>query len=462
MTNKAEQETRDPFAGLRETKEKEIKETESDFNNLKIVDGPDLHRLGEYIKHQSDIGAYLGTREGIKEGFQAITKTNTETVLEHLKSTILPWYFYVQNNPQDEVWLTKSAAIKIARSILPDVIRVVGRQTLEERLQQETEQGKDRDNDFSVVEGFQEIADRVDEVGVQVETNTAALKEMRKALEKPTEAGEASKIPIPEPRKFSGEDITVDVRMYLKQLERYLTIKRRPRAEWGSLAFAFVEKSAESVWSSELTELEITETPVSWDHFVEAMISYFGTQVPARETQVKYKTCKQTTTVADYVRRMKALVQLLEGTVFKPAVGDIMDRFVDNLHPEPREWVLQQAPAVTWYTSPKEVYMKALQWETNNTTSVVSRVQPTRVLNNLTRFKRPERSQLKRKAPYAGRERLTGVKRPKSDHVIPKGLYDKRIANHVCWKCGMEGHIAGACPVGYRDENGKKYPQARA
>ncbi len=87
-----------------------------------------------------------------------------------------------------------------------------------------------------------------------------------------------------------------------------MAIREAQREGVRNLAFAFVEKSAESVWSSELTELENSNIPVTWDHFTEIMISYFGTQVPARETQVKYKACKQITTVADFVRRLKSLV----------------------------------------------------------------------------------------------------------------------------------------------------------
>lgn len=37
-----------------------------------------------------------------------------------------------------------------------------------------------------------------------------------------------------------------------------------------------------------------------------------------------------------------------------------------GLEDEPQQWVLQQAPA-GWYTSVKELHMKALQWENNIT-----------------------------------------------------------------------------------------------
>jgi hypothetical protein len=73
------------------------------------------------------------------------------------------------------------------------------------------------------------------------------------------------------------------------------------------------------------------------------MISYIGTQLPAREAQVRYKACKQETTVADFVRRLKACVQMLETTPLKTSVGDVINlsHFVDNLATGPRDWVLQ-------------------------------------------------------------------------------------------------------------------------
>jgi hypothetical protein len=95
--------------------------------------------------------------------------------------------------------------------------------------------------------------------------------------------------------------------MRIKQVERYLAAKRKEPSTWGKLAFAFVEKSAEAGWNTELTELETIGQEVTWGHSYssETMISYFGTQLPAREAQVRYKACQQDTSVADFVKRLK-------------------------------------------------------------------------------------------------------------------------------------------------------------
>jgi len=76
-----------------------------------------------------------------------------------------------------------------------------------------------------------------------------------------------AKIPIPVPDKVSGEGDSIDIRLGLKQIERYLQAKGKPRSEWGTLAFAFVEKGAASVWNAELTDLERDKKEATWDIF---------------------------------------------------------------------------------------------------------------------------------------------------------------------------------------------------
>jgi len=231
--------------------------------------------------------------------------------------------------------------------------------------------------------------------------------------------------------------------------QRFLRAKRQDESEWGALAFAFVEKSAEAIWNSELTELENEGLEVTWEHFCETMISYFGTQLPAREAQVKYKACKQETTVADFVRRLKACVQILETTPLKPSMGDVISHFVENLATEPRAWVLQQAPA-TWYTLVREVYLKALQWETNNSHRVETITQgPTaKVFTHVQRSFQGKShfKSLKRKPRFAGRHNAKrarvegdGAAPEPRKRIINDVLYQKRVDAGQCFKCGLEG-----------------------
>ena len=290
------------------------------------------------------------------------------------------------------------------------------------------------------------------------------------------------KLTIPQPQKLSGEDPSQDIRMRIKQIERYLKAKKRKPDEWGSLAFSFVEKSAESVWSSELCELENAGKVPTWEMFTETMISFFGTQVLAREAQVRYKACKQESTVADFVRRLKACIQMLENTPLKPSLGQNLDQFIDNLAPEPNEWVLSQAPT-QWYSSEREVFMKALQWETNQSHRADTVKSTPKVFFHKKQeppyrqeFKKGKRNFHKRKfasggPPTAGFGRgdggggrggggaPVGAKRPRTEgHRIPADLYAERIKKGQCFRCGLQGHRADKCGNGFRDAEGKMIP----
>jgi hypothetical protein len=133
--------------------------------------------------------------------------------------------------------------------------------------------------------------------------------------------------------------------------------------------------------------------------------------------------------------------------------------------------VLQQAPA-TWYTSVREVYKKALQWETNNAHRVEShKAEPNqpwaKVFAHVKRDSRPNRdfptkrdsrdrdTNPKRKSSFSeGRHKRARTE--EREYKILKELYEQRLAANRCWKCGLEGHRASVCKNGYCDEHGKK------
>ena len=66
---------------------------------------------------------------------------------------------------------------------------------------------------------------------------------------------EGEKITIPQPAKFTGEDKKVNVKLWLVQVERYLSAKKKPRAEWGDIAFAFNDGMAAQIWEVRLHDL---------------------------------------------------------------------------------------------------------------------------------------------------------------------------------------------------------------
>lgn len=155
---------------------------------------------------------------------------------------------------------------------------------------------------------------------------------------------------------------------------------------------------------------------------------------------------------------------MLENTPLKPSTGDVISHFVDNLASEPRDWVLQQAPA-DWYSSVREAYIIALQWETNNSHRAESLRKPAAYAKVFTHVKGDKKRDFKRDSPAkrkswvagrhnAKRARTEGQEKPR-EHKIPEPLYRKRIEGGLCWKCGLSGHRATVCKNGFHDENGK-------
>lgn len=110
---------------------------------------------------------------------------------------------------------------------------------------------------------------------------------------------------------------------------------------------------------------DLPKNEITWEKFVSTMTNFFGSAVAVRETQVKFMNCRQTHSVSEFVKSQRAFVRLLSGTSLEPSSGNLIAHFIDGLDEEPRKRVLQQAPAETWYVNPKDVYMKALQWEIN-------------------------------------------------------------------------------------------------
>jgi len=123
-------------------------------------------------------------------------------------------------------------------------------------------------------------------------------------------------------------------------------------------------------------------------------------------------------------------------------MGDVIDHFITGLAIDPREWVLQQAPS-TWYMSERDVYMKALQWETNNAHRVENFQAQPKVVVHTKEFKKNNKpgfkfdnqkfdNQKERKFPFAaGRAPAKRAKQERKRDLgktpIPQALVNKRI-----------------------------------
>ena len=136
------------------------------------------------------------------------------------------------------------------------------------------------------------------------------------------------RIPISIPSKFTGKDSSVNVRLWMKQLLRYFKLKSAKPSDYGKLAVSFLEGIALQIWEVELNDLELQSKPVTWETFQEVLVTFFGSQTPARDMRIKYNKCVQVSSVAEYVKSLKSIVQLL---MRQPSDGDVIDHFVMDL-----------------------------------------------------------------------------------------------------------------------------------
>ena len=124
------------------------------------------------------------------------------------------------------------------------------------------------------------------------------------------------RIPNSIPSKFTGKNSSVDVRLWMKQLLRYFKLKSAKPSDYGKLAGSFLEGIALQIWEVELNDLELQSKPVTWETFQEVLVTFFGSQTPARDMRIKYNKCVQVSSVAEYVKSLKSTVQLLMNIVY--------------------------------------------------------------------------------------------------------------------------------------------------
>ena len=138
------------------------------------------------------------------------------------------------------------------------------------------------------------------------------------------------RIPISIPSEFTGKDSSVDVRLWMKQL---LQVKVcRAFRSWEVSRF-FLEGIALQIWEVELNDLELQSKSVTLETFQEVLVTFFGSQTPARDMHIKYNKCVQVSSVAEYVKSLKSIVQLLMNTSMQPSDGNVIDHFaIKSIH----------------------------------------------------------------------------------------------------------------------------------
>ena len=80
------------------------------------------------------------------------------------------------------------------------------------------------------------------------------------------------KLDVPQPKKYDGKNKNVDVRLWLRTIERYSEVKEHDESQRGRLAFLFVEADALIIWDTELQILFFLKKSAShmgeilWSH----------------------------------------------------------------------------------------------------------------------------------------------------------------------------------------------------
>ena len=204
------------------------------------------------------------------------------------------------------------------------------------------------------------VAMDLDEPGTSAQHARAAAQPASESFN-----GKPERIAISDPVKFDGDPRKgVDIRLWLRNLERYFKDKNQDPAKYGRYGTHYLSGQAQRLWDCELNDLHDKGEFPTWDRFSAVMISYYGSIIPAREHRAEYGKCTQKGSVMDFVTELKVIVQTLKGTDFAPSKMDVIEQFLRGLKADVRKYVEDNAPE-GWYSEPKDVYDKAIQYETN-------------------------------------------------------------------------------------------------
>ena len=143
-----------------------------------------------------------------------------------------------------------------------------------------------------------------------------------------------------------------------------LEVEQSSVAWVGWICFYFWKAVQDKLWHSEYAIMQQTMNPVPWVKFESFMLSTFGTIAPLSEAYKVYEQCKQTSTVAEFVSRLRACAQRLKGTFLQQSEGSLTIKFFNGLKPSILKLVEDSAP-VGWWTSIEQVFQKAINFELN-------------------------------------------------------------------------------------------------
>ena len=241
----------------------------------------------------------------------------------------------------------------------------------------------------------------------------------------------STKISLNSPKPFAGKGS--DVEQFMRKLQQHLKLSRVPSHEWVEYASTFLEGQPDKLWHSKYAIMQQTMNPVPWVKFESFMLSTFGTIAPLCEAYKEYEQCKQTSTVAEFVSRLRACAQRLKGTFLQQSEGSLTIKFFNGLKLSILKLVEDSAP-VGWWTSTEQVFQKAINFKLNQAAALgrqhVQSVTPAEDISASSGLP------VKRKAN--AKEPGKKTKKPKQVHAvyIPPEEFKRRQAARRCTLCG--------------------------
>ncbi len=333
---------------------------------------------------------------------------------------------------------------------------------LEDMLDQQRER-EDRSYAETVAHGSDVTLPAKRQRAVQTQTEPMEMEPAPAQAQGVTPMARPERVPISDPVKFDGDSRKgIDIRVWLRNLERFFKDKNQDPAKFGRYAGHWLSGNAQKVWECELTDMEDKNETPTWRIFYDKMVSFYGSVIPAREHRAEYANCTQKGTVMDFITSLRVILQTLKGTAFAPSTMDVIEHFLKGLKPDVRKYVEDNAPE-GWWTDPKDVYDKAIQFETNQHARVQRvQVSPRVNVTYMTRGRFIPRARAgygrgngRPQVPYApdgGRPQGRG--RPQQQAklterikgpAVPQPVKAARKAAQECIVCGSKGHSWAQC-----------------
>jgi hypothetical protein len=88
------------------------------------------------------------------------------------------------------------------------------------------------------------------------------------------------------------------------------------------IASTFLEGQADKQWASESDDLgDLKDGPLTWSNFEHFLLTNFRKIAPMTQYFKEYEACEQTTTVTDYVSRLRTCLNKLKWTFLEVSPG---------------------------------------------------------------------------------------------------------------------------------------------